>query len=114
MGKFVVIPKHPSNEFFYGFPNCLAYEDVQECVDKMRLALSGTPKPLSPQDAHRLSWEGATERLYRASRISVAQDKEYRERHAQEDEKAARLHIEGTTHSNNLRNFLNDKLLFDL
>jgi hypothetical protein len=44
----------------------------------------------------------------------VAQAREYREHHAKEDEKAARLHVEGTTHSNNLRNFLNDKLLFDL
>lgn len=114
MGKFVVIPKHPSNEFFYDFPNCLVYEDVEDCVGKMKFALSSTPEPLSPHDSHRLSWEGATERLYRAARVSVAQDKEYKELHAKEDEKAARLHVEGTTHSNNLRNFLNNKLLFDL
>jgi hypothetical protein len=114
MGKFAVIPKHPSNEFFYDFPNCLAYEDLEECVDKMVFALSHSPELLSSSDAHRLSWEGATERLYRAARISVAEADEYKQKHASDDEKAARLHIEGTTHSLNLRNFLNDKLLFDL
>ena len=95
MGKYVVLPKHPSNEFFYQFPNCLAYEDLDDCVTKLQYALKHTPEPVTDKYRHMLSWEGATERLYRASGIRV-QDADERQRSGLDQNylKAAKFHME--------------------
>mmetsp|Transcript_17546 Transcript_17546/g.31662 ORF Transcript_17546/g.31662 Transcript_17546/m.31662 type:complete len:286 (+) Transcript_17546:497-1354(+) len=90
MGKFVVIPKHPSNTFFVQFPNCLAYETKKECVEKIKWALENDPKPLSDDDKHKLTWEGANDRLYTSSAIKVKQAEVMNKRTAE----FARIHME--------------------
>jgi Glycosyl transferases group 1 len=70
MGKFVVCLKHPSNEFFAAFENCLIYETAEQFSAQVAFALSHEPVPLSDDDVFRLSWEAATERFYDASRIA--------------------------------------------
>ena len=69
MGKFVVCLRHPSNEFFATFDNCLIYNTAEEFSAQLAYALANEPKPLTDEDAFRLSWEAATERLYDASYI---------------------------------------------
>eukprot|EP00531_Pseudo-nitzschia_arenysensis_P001082 CAMPEP_0116123484 /NCGR_PEP_ID=MMETSP0329-20121206/4775_1 /TAXON_ID=697910 /ORGANISM="Pseudo-nitzschia arenysensis, Strain B593" /LENGTH=907 /DNA_ID=CAMNT_0003617407 /DNA_START=110 /DNA_END=2833 /DNA_ORIENTATION=+ len=76
MGKFVVIPEHPSNTFFLQFPNCLAYKAKKECVEKIKFALENVPTPLSPEDRHKLTWEGANKRLYESSLMTEAEAEE--------------------------------------
>jgi digalactosyldiacylglycerol synthase len=63
MGKFVVIEKHPSNEFFYQFPNTITYETPDEFRAALDKALSSTPAPMTEAQSRALSWPGATERF---------------------------------------------------
>jgi digalactosyldiacylglycerol synthase len=71
MGKFVVLPSHPSNDFFAQFPNCLPYTNKEEFVGNLYYALTHSPAPLTKEYAHALSWAAATERLEAAGSISV-------------------------------------------
>lgn len=70
MGKFAIIPVHPSNTFFMQFPNCLAYRNKFEFVANLRWAMTHDPEPLSEEHARQFTWEAATERLISASAIT--------------------------------------------
>lgn len=70
MGKFVILPRHPSNEFFYQFPNCLAYKDMDEFVSHMKYAMNNDPPPMSPELAYTFTWEAAMDRLVKSSSIT--------------------------------------------
>ena len=55
MGKWVVIRKHPSNEFFYDFPTCLPFETKAEFATHYAFALRHEPPPPSDRMRRRLS-----------------------------------------------------------
>jgi hypothetical protein len=101
MGKYAIIPVHPSNTFFLQFPNCLAYRNKFEFVANLRWALTHDPEPLTEAQARQFTWEAATERLMAAAAISRREARE-RERLglAPLDERIAWFHNElgkGTT-----------------
>mmetsp|Transcript_251 Transcript_251/g.315 ORF Transcript_251/g.315 Transcript_251/m.315 type:complete len:519 (+) Transcript_251:206-1762(+) len=71
MGKFAIIPDHPSNTFFKQFQNCLMYKTKDEFCANVYWALSHSPEPVSPEDRYTLTWEAATERLIRCASTST-------------------------------------------
>ena len=70
MGKFAIIPYHPSNMWFRQFPNCLMYRNKWEFAASLKWALAHDPEPLTPELAHQFSWEAATERFIKAAAIT--------------------------------------------
>lgn len=77
MGKFCVVPSHPSNDFFAQFPNCLTYANKEEFVGNLYYALTHSPEPLSVECAYALSWDAANERFANAGSISVNESEEF-------------------------------------
>lgn len=75
MGKFVILPFHPSNEFFYQFPNCLAYKDMGEFVSHMKYAMDNEPPELPEDLARKFTWEAAMDRLIEASILTETDHK---------------------------------------
>jgi hypothetical protein len=69
MGKFVILPSHPSNDFFAQFPNCLTYTTKEEFVGFLYYALTHSPVPLTKEYSYALTWQAATERLMAAASI---------------------------------------------
>lgn len=76
MGKFVVIPRHPSNNFFEQFPNALLYNSLDDAVDKILFAMENSPISLNSAFSRMLSWEAATERLIKASIVTLGKEDE--------------------------------------
>lgn len=70
MGKWVLIPSHPSNSYFQRFDNCLLYRNRREFVSKLKHAKANPPPVLAEEVAEELSWNAATARCVRASAIS--------------------------------------------
>lgn len=95
MGKFVIIPIHPSNQFFLSFPNCLGYRNEFEFVANLHWAHTNEPLPMTPELEKQLSWETATDRFVEASVITV-QDAQKRQQSGQTklDERIAWFHNE--------------------
>ena len=60
MGKWVVLPDHPSNEPFRSHATCLFYRTSAELVENVQRALASEPPAI---DASALSWDAATDRL---------------------------------------------------
>lgn len=85
MGKFVIVPSHPSNDFFAQFPNCLPYATTEEFVGNLYYAMTHAPEPLTEEYAHALSWDAATERLEAAGSISVEEAEKMAEALASEE-----------------------------
>mmetsp|Transcript_3642 Transcript_3642/g.6640 ORF Transcript_3642/g.6640 Transcript_3642/m.6640 type:complete len:188 (-) Transcript_3642:145-708(-) len=79
MGKFVIVPVHPSNTFFLKFPNCLAYRNKLEFAANLKWALRNEPEPLTPELAREFTWEAATERFVAASAITRREAREREE-----------------------------------
>ena len=105
MGKFVIVPSHPSNDFFSQFPNCLTYANKEEfvgkdihlplnflhialsslqkltfrepCLGNLYYAITHSPEPLTEEYTHALSWEAANERFAAAGCITVAESQEF-------------------------------------
>jgi digalactosyldiacylglycerol synthase len=70
MGKFAIIPYHPSNMFFLRFPNALIYRDPYEFVANVRWAMYHDPEPLTPEQVREFTWEAATDRLINSAAIT--------------------------------------------
>jgi digalactosyldiacylglycerol synthase len=57
MGKIVVVPEHPSNEFFKAFQNCAFFQSEADFGRVLAAALAATPEPLTAVERYTLSWE---------------------------------------------------------
>lgn len=79
MNKFVILPSHPSNDFFIQFPNCLTYATKEEFVGNLYYAMTHSPIPLNDEYLQALSWEAATERLIMASAIPVTEHEQMKQ-----------------------------------
>lgn len=101
-----------SNEFFFKFANCLSYSNLDECVTKLQYALENNPEPLTDETKRMLSWEGATERLYKAAAITVKEAKA-REESGMESErlKAVRFHLNSCRRSQFVTSLFNGKAI---
>jgi hypothetical protein len=67
------------------------------------------PEPLSEEDAYKLKWEGATERLIKSAALTTRDVENWRESgRDEEDRKLARMHIESMKKGQFVKKFLED------
>ena len=95
MGKWVVIPSHPSNAFFEQFPNCLMYRSRRGFVSQLRTALENDPPPLSDELAQLLSWDAATMRVVTAAAISKRDAARSQRKNRAKEEKTLKKALSG-------------------
>ena len=94
------------------FPNCLAYKGIDDCVVKLQYALANSPEPLSESGRRVLSWDGATDRLYEQSSITVRDAEERRDSGMDEaDMKAAKFHVDSAKRSHFVSSLFSGKIL---
>lgn len=60
MGKYVIIPRHVCNEYFYNFRNCMTYTNDKELVHCFCAVFASPPVRLSIWERRQLSWEYCT------------------------------------------------------
>lgn len=63
MGKWLIVPEHPCNEWLSTFSNCIVYNSPSEFCKAIDRVLLEDPQPLTDEERSRLSWDTATERL---------------------------------------------------
>uniref|UniRef100_A0A7S4V6D4 Digalactosyldiacylglycerol synthase n=2 Tax=Ditylum brightwellii TaxID=49249 RepID=A0A7S4V6D4_9STRA len=94
MGKFAIIPAHPSNVFFLQFPNCLSYQNKLEFAANLRWALEHEPEPLTAELTHQFTWEAATDRFIAASAITMREERiRSKAQKSKIDDRIAAFHI---------------------
>eukprot|EP00980_Cylindrotheca_fusiformis_P029515 scaffold23497_cov106-Cylindrotheca_fusiformis.AAC.2 len=110
MGKFAIIPEHPSNDFFIQFPNCrkfpllkvgvmgvgwriVSYKNKVEFVTNLVHALTHDPAPMTDELSYIFSWEAATERLIQSSAITMKEARlRAKARRGDEDDRIAKMY----------------------
>ena len=77
------------------FTNCLGFTSQEDCVDKIKWALQNEPSPLTEEESHKLSWEGAVERLIECSAVTESFLQQRIESGEEESSfNAAKFHVE--------------------
>ena len=72
MGKWIVVPRHPCNDWLSSFRNCIVYDDSEGFIEAIKRVCLEDPAPLSYEERQRLCWEAATDRfLYCCASIDV-------------------------------------------
>ena len=75
-------------------------------MDKLTRAMSNDPTPLTEDIAHRFTWEGANDRLFKAAGITKQEEKDRIDSGQEKaDYEVAWLHIENTKKGQFLHNF---------